>query len=148
MGALSKMAEKDCDSSKDSSVSDDSDSIVSDDSDQADHDTSSSSSDESATPLTRTRKRVRHELCWVRNKRKKLRNTGKMYVNSKGVVPPRVSGYDCKCPMHCFKNVSQSDRSVILDEFNHLQTFDVQNAYLHGLIHRSSPKRRYTKQQE
>ena len=37
MRALSKMAEKDSDSSKDSSVSDDSDSIVSDDSDQADH---------------------------------------------------------------------------------------------------------------
>ena len=120
MRALSKMAEKDSDSSKDSSMSDDSD--------QADHDTSSSSSDESATPLTCTRKRVRREQCWVKWW-KKLRNAGKMYVNSKGVVvPPRVSGYDCKCPMHCFKNVSQSDRSAILDEFNHLQTFDVQNA--------------------
>ena len=37
--------------------------------------------------------------------------------------------------------VSQSDHSVNLDEFNHLQTFDVLNAYLYGLIHR------YTEQQ-
>ena len=59
-----------------------------DDSDHANHDTSSSSSDESATPLTCTGKRVRllHllvlervrcEQCWVKNKQKKLRNAGK-----------------------------------------------------------------------
>ena len=35
-----------------------------------------------ATPLTRTRKRVRCEWCLVRNKQKNF----EMYVNSKGVV--------------------------------------------------------------
>ena len=77
----------------------------------------SSSSDESATPLTRTRKRVRREF--VVNSAG-LETSGK---NFEMLVPPRVLGYDCKCPMHCmhcFKNVSQSDRSVILDEFKPL----------------------------
>ena len=105
----------------------------------------SDNSDSTSPPVARSRKRLRHEESWGRNKRKRLRNAGKMYVSSKGVVvPPRLPGNDCKCSLHCFKKISNTDRSRILDEFNSLQTFNVQNAYIHGLIKRSDPKRRYT----
>ena len=84
-------------------------------------------------------------LVWKRNKRKCLRNRGKEYVNSKGViVPPRMCGKDCKCSLCCFEKVPQVDRARILKEFNNLASFDIQNAYLHGLIHGIEPKRRYT----
>ena len=101
--------------------------------------------DAATLPNARTRKRVRREKDWISNKRKKLRNAGKMYVNSKRVVvPPRVCGSDCKCSMGCFKKIQSTERMKILEEFNNLQDFDIQNAYLHGLIHRCDPKRRYT----
>ena len=104
---------------------------------------SSNSSKEDFSPSTsqlsdqaqviRARKRVRNEQGWVRNKWKKLRNTGKSYVNSKGTaVPPRVSESDCMCLMHCYKKLSYANRCNILDNFNHLQSFGVQNVYLHG----------------
>ena len=92
-----------------------------------------------------SRKRLRKTEQWKRNKRKCLRNRGKEYVNSKGViVPPRMCGKDCKCSLRCFEKVPQVDRARILKEFNNLASFDIQNAYLHGLIHGIEPKRRYT----
>ncbi len=105
----------------------------------SDRDPSESNASESgediALDINRTRKRVRNEQAWAKNKCKKLRNAWKSYVNIKGAVK-------------CFKNVSSSDRSQVLEEFNNLQSFDIQNAYIHGLIKRSEPtctcKRRYT----
>ena len=37
------------------------------------------------TPVCKGRKRVRRPLEWSRNKRKKLRNSGKAYKTSKGI---------------------------------------------------------------
>ena len=112
---------------------------------ETDNDISSTTGDKISLPKGRTRKRAWWEMTWKTNKR--LRNAGKSYVTWKGVVvPPRVTGSDCKCSMGCFKKISSSDRAEIVDGFNYLQTFDVQNAYLHGLIWSDEPKRRYTSQ--
>ena len=63
----------------------------------------SDNSDSTSPHVARSRKRLRHEESWGRNKRKRLHNAGKMYVSSKGVVvPPRLPGNDCKCSLHCF----------------------------------------------
>ena len=130
------------DSTEASSSSSSTDSETSDDI----HNTSE---DETSLPVGCTRKRPRMEMTWQKNKRKRLRNEGKSYITSKGsAVPPRVTGNDCKCSMGCFKKLSSSDRTKILKEFNHLGTFDLQTAYLHGLIHRYEPKRRYTSGRE
>ena len=95
--------------------------------------------------VKKTRKRVRNPDLWKRNVRKCFRNRGKAYVNSKGVVvPARESGDPCKCKMNCYTTVSAADRAKILEEFNSLASFDVQNGYLHGLIKSFEPKRRYT----
>ena len=81
-------------------------------------DESSQSTDESDCEIDGTnisgkiysRKRLRKTEQWKRNKRKCLRNRGKEYVNSKGViVPPRMCGKDCKCSLRCFENVPQVD---------------------------------------
>ena len=65
-------------------------------------------------------------------------------MNSKGViVPPRMCEKHCKCSLRCFENVPQVDMPRILKEFNNLASFDIQNAYLHGLIHGIEPKRQY-----
>ena len=96
-------------------------------------------------PKVKSRKRIRRPQEWKRNKRKCLRNAGKEYINSKGTkVPPRVAVIDCKCALRCFETASSSEREKILKEFNALASFDLQNSYLHGLIHSAEPKRRYT----
>ena len=119
-------------------------------SEESDTDVSTSGSDSSSEELDRssqikTRKRLRNPDLWKRNKRKRLRNRGEAYENSKGVlVPARASGDHCKCKLNCFVNISANDRAKILEEFNDLASFDVQNGYLHGLIRGFEPKRRYT----
>ena len=93
----------------------------------------------------RTRKRLRKPDQWKRIKRKCLRNRGKEYIDSNdALIPPRVCGKECKCSLRCFESISREDRDNILSDFNNLADFDVQNAYLHGLIQSIEPKRRYT----
>ena len=116
-----------------------------------DNDSFSNVSEESSTnsdviqPKIKSRKRIRKPQEWKRSKRKCLRNAGKEYVNSNGTtVPPRVTGRNCKCSLRCFHTVSHGDQLRILEEFNGLASFNLQNGYLHGLIRSSEPKRRYT----
>ena len=100
-----------------------------------------------ASPMRGSRKRQRHPEEWGRNKRKKLRNLGQEYVSTAGkVVPPRRPGNECRCAMHCFERITAIDQNKIFKEFNELGSFDLQNAYLHGLIKGYEPKRRYTSQ--
>ena len=56
------------------------------------------------------------------------------------------SGDPCKCKMNCYITVSAADRAKLLEEFNSLASFEVQNGYLHvhGLIKSFEPKRCYT----
>ena len=59
-------------------------------------------------------------------------------------VPPRRPGRDCRCSLRCFERVPEAERNRILTEFYELGSFDIQNAYLHGLVRAYQPKRRYT----
>ena len=93
----------------------------------------------------RTRKRLRNEQAWLRSNHKELRNVGGSYINNKGTfVPVRFVGNNCRYSLSCFQKVSSSGRACIFKEFNDLRTFDIENTYLHGLIHRNEPKQRYT----
>lgn len=68
----------------------------------------------------RGRKRKRDPDNWKKNVRKRLRNTGQSYVNSKNIHIPvrKVRGKDCaSCRYKCNHNFPQSVREVILDQF-------------------------------
>ena len=43
-------------------------------------------------------------------------------------------GSDCGCKLECFQNVNDDDKEWIIDRFNELGNYNLQNVYLRGLI--------------
>ena len=72
---------------------------------------------------------------WKINARKKALNSGKPTRNRNGrFVPARVTGPDCGYKLECFQNVDEEERKRILESFNGLADYNLQNIYLRGLI--------------
>ncbi|MEW8545667.1 MAG: hypothetical protein AB2693_19270 [Candidatus Thiodiazotropha sp.] len=68
----------------------------------------------------RGRKRSRDESSWVRNVRKRLKNTGQSYVGRKGQVKAaKVMKKGCgeKCKFQCHKKFSQEEREDIFHHY-------------------------------
>ena len=75
-------------------------------------------------------------LCrWKRNIHKNALARGLPMVDSLGRVKPgRKTGPPCKCNRECFAMVNEVERRWILDNFNAIGDWSLQNVYLRGLI--------------
>ena len=72
---------------------------------------------------------------WARNVKKMALNSGQQTTANKGkCVYARETGPDCGCKLECFQNVNADDRKLIIDRFNKLANYNLQNVYLRGLI--------------
>lgn len=84
-------------------------------------------------------RKKRNPETWKRNVVKKARLSGQSFVNTKGeIIPVRKTGLDCECRMKCFQ-VPKINPDEILSYFNSLDTKDIQDIYLQGLVHCSLP---------
>ena len=69
-------------------------------------------------------------------------NSGQQTTTNKGKrVYARETGPDCGCQLECFQNVDADDRRLILNQFNKLGDYNLQNVYLRGLIVEKSIQR-------
>jgi len=72
---------------------------------------------------------------WARNIKKMALNSGQQTTTSKGkFVCARETGPDCGCKLECFQNVNDDDKKWIINRFNELGNYNLQNVYLRGLI--------------
>ena len=62
-------------------------------------------------------------------------NSGQQTTTNKGkFVYARETGPDCGCQLQCFQEVNDEHRKWIIDQFNELGNYNLQNVYLRGLI--------------
>ena len=81
----------------------------------------------------RGRKRVRDESNWSQNLRKRLKNTGKVYINKKGITKPaRILKQGCgeNCRFNCHKNFSPQEREEIFHSYWELGDITRQRDFL------------------
>lgn len=72
---------------------------------------------------------------WARNVKKLALNSGQQTTTNKGkFVYARETGPDCGCKSQCFQEVNEEHRKWIIDQFNELGNYNLQNVYLRGLI--------------
>lgn len=92
--------------------------------------------------MKKSRKRQRNPS--KRETAKQLRNTGKAYVNVKGVLVENKSfrNSDCGCASKCIESVTEDERKSMYENFYAMADFSRQNAYLCGLIHQMEVKQR------
>lgn len=86
---------------------------------------------------TRTgRKRKRLPNNWKRNVLKQKRALGEQYISIRNniIIPPRVTGADCKSKKLCFINVSDDDKNDLISIFNSIGDKSKQDTLLSGLI--------------
>lgn len=95
----------------------------------------------------RTRKRVRNVDKWKQNVRKLQRNSGKTYINRKGVVveAKKFKGGECPCPIKCHEKVSNEQCKRIFSEYYDLADHNLQTAFLHSRVKVINKQRVYTK---
>ena len=93
-----------------------------------------------------SRKRTRNEANWLCNKRKKLRNSGCMYVNKNNKmckgrsIRPLPSHGSCR--RKCCEKVTEDDRAALFNGFWQLANFDAQNVFLSRSVRQQGVKRR------
>lgn len=91
------------------------------------------------------RKKVRHEENWARNARKKNRNMGLVYLNSKNVLVNKKTHQliDKNCHDLCYQKISEDQQKKIFDDYYKIGNFDLQTSYLCELISVSDKKKCY-----
>ncbi|XP_039293093.1 uncharacterized protein LOC120353433 isoform X1 [Nilaparvata lugens] len=90
----------------------------------------------------RTRKRQRQPS--KAEKRKKGRNSGLPYIDSKGknVAGKVFEHFDCQCKKKCPVNINELEGKKIFDSFWKLSSFEKQNVFMCGLISQNKPQNR------
>lgn len=84
-------------------------------------------------------RKKRNPEIWKRNVVQKARLIGHSFVNTKGeIIPMKKTGLDCKWRMKYFQ-VPKINPHEILSYINSLDTKDIQDTYLQGLVHCSLP---------
>ena len=96
------------------------------------------------TTASRGRKRVRNIQLWQRNIRKRLRNSGKEYLDvNKTVKRAKLfAAYHCTCRFKCSENISQKQQENIFQSFWNLGCWEKQTGFLLACATSSEPKRR------
>ncbi|KAI4462975.1 transposable element tc3 transposase-like protein [Holotrichia oblita] len=85
--------------------------------------------------IRKGKKRQRKVILWIRNQRKRLRNSGKSYVNSAGKkIGKKTQGPPCLCKLKCYEKFSDKDLHIIFEQFYAMGDRNIQDAYLSGLI--------------
>ncbi|KAJ8914399.1 hypothetical protein NQ315_017493 [Exocentrus adspersus] len=83
------------------------------------------------TEKRRTRKRLRNENEWRRNKIKRLRNSGKMYKNWKNnLVSARKMRGPCTCILKCSTKFTEENRKIVFDQYWGLGNIDRQRDFI------------------
>lgn len=83
------------------------------------------------------KKRVRNEDNWLKNKKKKLKNSGKSYVTKSGrSIEARKMKAPCseKCVQKCSTKISDEQRNIIFNEFWALASFQRQRDFLGSCV--------------
>ena len=95
-----------------------------------------SSSSSTSTPI-RPRKRKARPETWKRTEAKAKRSRGESYISptTGKTIEAAKQGPPCSCKRKCFEKFTQEELSKIFNCFWKLGSKDVQDAYLHGLIH-------------
>ncbi|CAH0558680.1 unnamed protein product [Brassicogethes aeneus] len=90
------------------------------------------------------KKRVRRTSMWKRERAKKLRNEGKMYVDRKQKVhgPKMLREYNHRCRYNCNNNISEQNRQALFDDFWKLGSWELQTSFLNGAIALEPVKRK------
>ena len=95
------------------------------------------------------RKRLRHEPNWTRNKQKRRKDEGRAYATYHGkgesVNKKKLLPVSCKCLFNCSARVNIAERKRIFKDFYKLSSHSEQNKYLFGLISRTPPTRKRSK---
>jgi hypothetical protein len=88
-------------------------------------------------------KRPRHTEEWKCNKRKKLRNSGQTYVNTKGnIVEGRKMLPSCECRVHCEEKISEDEREANFNKFWSLGDVIEQRKFIYKHLISKEPTRR------
>ena len=95
-----------------------------------------SSSSSTSTPI-QPRKFITGPETWKGAEAKAKRSRGESYISptTGKTVEAAKQGPPCSCKRKCFERFTQEELSKIFNCFWKLGSKDVQDAYLHGLIH-------------
>lgn len=95
----------------------------------------------SNTPQIGKKKLVRRAL-WKRTIQKTKRVKGEPYVNVAGMHKPGLQiGDNCNCKLRCFDDIGHEACSDIFRNFYCMQSKNLQDSYLYGLITRITVQR-------
>lgn len=101
------------------------------------------------TPVKKnSRKRIRNPSCWEKNVRKKNRNEGKEYINTKGetVSEKKVQKVDCrKCYFKCDQKFNLEERQLIFQSYWETSSFERQRDFINQNVHRVKVQNRKKK---
>ncbi|CAH1106989.1 unnamed protein product [Psylliodes chrysocephalus] len=98
----------------------------------------------------KSRKRIRNENKWNKNKIKRLRNAGKEYISSaksKSVVAAKQVKEPCgeKCQHQCSKKFDREQRSQLFNAYYSLENIDRKRDFLSKHMELITPKYRYVR---
>ncbi|CAH0730527.1 unnamed protein product, partial [Brenthis ino] len=98
--------------------------------------------------VCKSRKRKRNVWNWKKEKAKRARAFGQAYLNVKGSsVPAKIfNSEDCVCIHKCHTKLSMEERRKIIDDFYALGNYNLQSAFIFGLVKVTNKLRTYTAQ--
>lgn len=84
----------------------------------------------------KSRKRMRNESEWKKNKRKYLKSSGKSFINVKGqIVPAKTfSPTNSCCNLKCYKFICPKIQTEIHNKFYRLADFNLQTTYIFSQV--------------
>ncbi|CAG9839324.1 unnamed protein product [Diabrotica balteata] len=104
--------------------------------------------EENGMPKSKGKKRIRNELQWKRNIRKRNKTAGQEYISVKGNIVPAKTfvAKDCMCLKKCHAKFSQERREALFKNFYALESHDLQTAFIYGQIRVQVKERSYSTQ--
>lgn len=110
--------------------------------------TQDTGSDENTGPINlKTRKRLLNKNNWIKNVRKSKRARGEAYIGSTGkcVLAKTFTPYVCSCLQKCHNLINEAKQQQLHSQYYDLGNYDLQSAFIAGLIKKINKKRVYTK---
>ncbi|CAH2242324.1 jg19937 [Pararge aegeria aegeria] len=105
-----------------------------------------SSGQSSPTPDIRSSGQKRFDT-WADNKRKRLKNEGKVYLSKRGhIVPAKVIGNPCNCKYNCSTKLTPEERMDIFEKFWKLG--DREKQWLHVASYSSKERKKKDSQKD
>jgi hypothetical protein len=88
------------------------------------------------TSKPRSRKRMRQPENWKNNIRKRRRQSGLEYINTRGIlVPEKILTFSsCSCPQQCSSKVPAEEQEIIFQNFKSMGDRNMQAAFIAGHV--------------